>query len=126
MFTIRNRQIEAMAAAMRDRSHGELLNYLRREYPEAIEDVPEGELVPRCREAEAQARRYGMTWQSTIFAFVALTFVLHPDFHLHPPLQSFFQEATIAPDLRLQAAVETLDEEVWAAAAEPAALRDAG
>ena len=72
-----------------------------------------------------QARSYGMTWESSLAAFVVLMFEVAPNFEEHPLIRRVLQLPSVPPDSRIeelwkrtldvhwQAARQNYDPDAW-------------
>lgn len=80
-----------------------------------ISDVVLREMV---REAIRRARSYGLRWESTLTAFVALMFVIAPNFDEHPLIQRVLRNDREPPDSRIDLLMAEISDESWDAAKE--------
>ena len=101
------------------------MEYLRAEHADTIvkvsagtvtlADLPDETLLDLVRPRLRRARDYGMTWESTLTAFVVLTFVVSPSFDQHPAIRRLLTDDTVEPDLRIDQLWEHTSEEDWEA-----------
>jgi hypothetical protein len=81
-----------------------------------IDEVPREVLREMVGKGIERARRYGLTWESTLASFVSLMFVVAPNFDEHPLIQHALTTETIAPDERIELLWEGITDEHWDAA----------
>lgn len=125
---IRGKQMEAFRSVAEADFVARTAEHLRAEHADAPVRLPEGELalseIPEERLLELvrrgveRARAYGMTWESSITAFVVLTFVVAPNFDQHPVIRHVLADPDVPADTRLDGLWEQTTEENWQAAAE--------
>jgi hypothetical protein len=84
----------------------------------AIAELPDETLQGMVRTGVARARSYGLTWESSIFAFVTLMFVAAPNFDEHPIINHILKSVDVEPDLRVNKLWELTSEGTWAAVEE--------
>lgn len=98
--------------------------HLRAEYPQAtvtlptdeeftVDALPDERLHDLVRTGIARARRYGMTFESSIAAFVAVMFEIAPNFDEHRLCQVLLGDEQTAPDARLDELLDVLTEKNW-------------
>ncbi len=90
-----------------------LISHLHEHHEEAVEDLTDEMLLPMVRTGIARARRYGMTWESNLTAFVALMFEIAPNWDEHSFIQAVLNSRHIAPEDKMDVLVERTPEEVW-------------
>lgn len=83
----------------------------------AVEDLDDETLLRMARSGIARARAYGMSWESSITAFVVIMFVVAPNFDDHPLIRRTLEDEEVEPDLRVEQLWELTTEENWEAAA---------
>ena len=79
----------------------------------SVEELPDEILLEMVRNGIARARNYGMSWESSLTAFVVLMFVIAPNFDQHPNIQQVLKDTTIVPDERIDHLWERTSEEDW-------------
>jgi hypothetical protein len=102
MLTIRDAQMRAMQRAADEGFIERLIEYLHDEEASAVAGLGETELRDRTRLGLAEARRHGITWESSLAAFVALMFHAGPRFHRHARVQAILQDTRYVPDERMR------------------------
>lgn len=141
MLKIRPAQIKAFTPAAEAAFERRVAVYLREEHAEEVVTLPAGgdevaELVVRDLDDEtllkmvragiARARSYGMTWESTITAFVVLMFAVAPNFDSHPLIRRVLEDTEVKPELRIEQLWEQTTEENWEVAAQGYDAREWG
>jgi hypothetical protein len=101
-----------------------IVAHLLAEYPKAlvtlptdeeftVDELPEERLYDLVRTGIARARRYGMTFESSIAAFTAVMFEIAPNFDLHRLCQVLLNDEQIEPNARLDELLNVLTEKNW-------------
>lgn len=103
MLKISKQQLDALGQEKRAAYARDLARYLRAEHGDAVRDLSDVELRRRVRIGIARAERYGITWDSTITAFVAIMFEIAPTFDEQAAIRRVLEDARIAPDTRVNA-----------------------
>ncbi len=80
----------------------------------AVQDMPDALLRSVVSRAVDRGRGYGLTQQSTLTAFVALMFVVAPNFDRHPLIRHALTDKSVAPDERISKLWERTTKENWA------------
>jgi hypothetical protein len=65
------------------------------------------------RSGVARGRAHGLTWESSLTKFVALMFVIAPNFDRQPAAAAVLSDASLAPDERVDALIDRLSERDW-------------
>jgi hypothetical protein len=109
---IRQEQIEAFQPAADAGFVRRLAEYLRSAHSESVVRIPSGSLavsrIPSLalsrmvQNGIARGRRYDLTSESSLAAFVAIMFVAAPNFDSHPLIQIVLQDPDVAPDRRIE------------------------
>jgi hypothetical protein len=125
MLIIRPEQMDAFRDVAEQALVSEIIAYLREKHAGAIVRLSDGVYTikqmadERLREmvihAVARARAYGMTWKSSLQAFVVTMVVAAPNFDEHPIIQRILKDEKIAADRRLDALWERTSEQNWEA-----------
>jgi hypothetical protein len=131
MIVIRPEQLEAFSPVAEADFERRVAEYLRESHPGVAVTFPSGEgeskeaevkalddetLLRMVRTGIARARSYGMTWESSITAFVVLTFIVAPNFDDHPLINRFLTNDEVEPDARVDELVAGATEGNWVAA----------
>lgn len=90
-----------------------LAEHLRTEHGPLVEGLPDRLLEEMVRSGLVRARRYGLTWESSLTAFVALMFEVAPNFDEHPPVRRVLLDARVPPDARIEALAGRVSAEEW-------------
>lgn len=123
MLKIRREQIKAFQPVADAAFVRRLAAHVRAEHAEAPVFLPEGETTVELLTDERlhemvgrgveRARAYGMTWESSITAFVVLMFVSAPNFDDHPLLRRVLKDEQTDPDLRIERLWEQTSDDNW-------------
>ena len=112
-FPIRAEQMAAFGAEAEAAFEQRLMAHLREHHRARVCDLPDGVLLDMTRTGIARARRYGITWESNLIAFVALMFEVAPNFDQHPRMQMILTGHNIDPENKIDLLVERTPENVW-------------
>jgi hypothetical protein len=103
-----------------------VLEYLQKSHADTAVHLPAGELLIKeiatetlrgmVKHGIAQARTYGMTWESSLMTFVVFMFMVAPNFDAHPLIQLVLKDPTVEPDHRIEKLWERTTEDNWQAA----------
>lgn len=153
MLTIRPAQIEAFRPVAEAAFERRVAEYLRAEHGDEVVMLPVGEdevserevkdlddatFLKMARTGIARARSHGMTWESSITAFVAIMLTVAPNFDSHPLIRRVLADGGVEPDLRIEhlwgqtseanwdVAVAMYDAGVWGVGGSGEELSDAG
>lgn len=128
MLTIRPEQLEVFQPVAEAAFERRVVEYLRGHHADEgvilptggheVKDIDDKILLKMVRTGIARARSYGMTWESSITAFVVLMFTIAPNFDEHPLIQRVLKNEEIEPDSRFDRLWESITEENWQAAAQ--------
>jgi hypothetical protein len=123
MLKIRTEQYRAFQPLAEAAFVAEVVEHLRETRPDEVVRLPGGQatiaelpddiLSKMVRRGIARARQYGITWRSTLLAFVTLMLVSAPNFDDHPSLRRVLFDCDIDPDERLDKMIEDSTEENW-------------
>lgn len=126
MLKIRPEQLDAFEEVTEAAFERRVAAYLREQHGEepvklaagevALKGLDEETLLRLVRQGVARARAYGMSWESTITAFVVLMFTVAPNFDAHPLIRRALRDASVEPDLRLEEIWDKVTAENWEAA----------
>jgi hypothetical protein len=117
MFQIRTAQLSAFQDEFERAFPARVVEHLRKHHAQAIAGLGGEPLRALVSERIRRARSYGLTWESTIAAFVAMTFAIAPEFDRHPSIRRILHDEKIPPNSRLEGLLEQLTESEWAEAA---------
>jgi hypothetical protein len=81
-----------------------------------VRELPEATLQEMVRDGIERARGYGMTFESSLAAFVVLMFVVAPNFDEHPVVQRRLSDEKVQADARVQGLAKEVPEADWEAA----------
>ncbi|HEV2763344.1 MAG TPA: hypothetical protein VGV38_10250 [Pyrinomonadaceae bacterium] len=91
--------------------------HLRQHYPEHVSGLHEEVLKAMVRGGIARGRGHGLTLRSTLTAFVALMFVVSPNFDEQPTIYEVLNNENLHPDSRLDVLTAMTTDEDWREAA---------
>jgi hypothetical protein len=125
MLRIRPEQYDAFQPVAEAAFVAEVVDHLRNTRPDEVVRLPGGQttiaklpddiLSDMVRGGIARAREYGITWRSTLLAFVKLMFVFAPNFDDHPLLKRVLLDNDTDPNGRLDKLMQNSTEENWEA-----------
>lgn len=110
---IRNEQIEAFKTAADEAFADSLLKDLHAEYAEDIDGLTDETILKRIHYGLSRARRYEITRDAGLAAFVLLMFVVTPHFDEHPDIAEVFQNQDIQPDMRTKWILRNTTNNEW-------------
>lgn len=126
MLSIRAEQMKPFRDAADAAFLRRVADYVRYEHAEhavhlpggsyTVEQLPDDLLLALVGRGVERARAYGMTWESSLTAFVVLTFVVAPNFDEHPLVRRVLGDEQTEPDLRIDGLNESVTDENWEAA----------
>jgi len=79
--------------------------------------LEDDELRFRVRHGVEKARRYGLTWESSLTIFVSHMTTIHPAFDEQPAIQAVLTDVTIPGDEKMQALLGLVEDDEWEEAA---------
>jgi hypothetical protein len=133
MLTIRAEQMKAFRPAAEAAFERRVAAYLRGEHAAEVVLLPAGEdgvderevkdlddetFLKMVRAGIARARAYGLTWESSITAFVVLLFTVAPNFDSHPLIRRVLLDGQSEPDACFEQLWEQTTDDNWEAAQE--------
>ncbi len=101
MLEIRKEQEDAFLLHDEEAFISFIIEHLREEHYDYVSDMPDSMLHEMVSNGLARARSHGFTSPEDLTAFVALMFVMAPNFDEHPVLQKILDDRTIPEDQRL-------------------------
>ncbi|QRK12983.1 hypothetical protein JQX13_24885 [Archangium violaceum] len=113
MLKIDSTQIRAFQAAADHGFQENLLSLLRARHEHTLGGLPDDTLRMMIDKGIIRARSMGLTWQSSIAAFVALMFEIAPNFDEHPVIHRFLSMPDIPPDERIGLLADRIPDAVW-------------
>jgi len=118
---IRSEQIAVFNAIAKTNFVRKLCMHLRTNYAETVVRLPgensvlgelsDDTLETLVRSGVRRAREYGISFESTISAFVALMFEIAPNFHTHEIAQPVLKDENVEANSRVDILLERLSEE---------------
>jgi len=126
MLKIRPEHLEVFQPVAEAAFVAGVVDYLKKTLPDEVVRLPGGPtrvaeltdeiLSNMVRGGIARAREYGITWCSTLAAFVALMFISAPNFDDHPLLKRSLLDNETDPNGRLDKLIQNSTEQNWEAA----------
>lgn len=113
MLSIRQTQLSALQSEADRRFELRVVVHLQEFHAREVAGLGSEQIKRRVREAAARARAYGMTWQSTITAFVAYTFVLAERFDDNPSIQKILADDGTEPNARIDRLLREMRHSHW-------------
>lgn len=120
-MNIRTDQADTLRVERARQREVRLAEHLRDRHGDLVAGLSTDELLQRVRAGIRRAGAHGITWDSTLAAYLVLMFRAAPNFDEHPVVRAVLGHEELAPDLRLAALMEVTDDEHWE---EIAAQRD--
>lgn len=113
MLLIRDEQMLAMTLALQGGFSGQLAGYLRQAHPDSVAHCDERQLLAAVDAARQRAAAYGFAWQSSVLAFVTLTFTVGPHFDRQPRIRQILSEGHVPADSRIAYLAQAVSEAEW-------------
>lgn len=123
MFTLRQAHQDAFQAKAEENFVHKVMAYLREKHADTKVKLPTGEFTVAQLPEEtlrrmiisgiSKAQIYGMTWHSTIIAFVVIMFVAAPNFDEHPQIRDVWGVAKKFPNIFVDILWSNTNEDVW-------------
>lgn len=113
MIKISRDQVADLERAVFAEEVRDMARYMRLEHAEAVAEIDDAELLRRVEKGIARAQSYGMEWDSTITAFVAIMFEVAPTFDEQPAIQRVLSDGRIPADTRIDALWDRTSDEDW-------------
>jgi hypothetical protein len=113
MLKISKRQLTVIDRSVEEAYAREMARYLRREHAEVVARLTDEELLRRVSVAIDRAVGYGLTFDESITAFVAIMFEVSPTFDEQPAIRAVLRDESIAPNLRIDALWPRTTDEDW-------------
>lgn len=123
MLKIRSEQIVAFQPVADAQFVRRIVEYLRNKHASSVVRLPQGPtLIFRLPDAQLQkmvengvtrAKSYGLSWESSITAFVVLMFKVSPNFDQHPAINRGLTDAQVPADERIKKLLELTTSTDW-------------
>lgn len=110
---IRNDQIEAFKTTADESLAESLLKDLRAEYADDVDGLDDETIRRRIHYGLGRARRYEITRDKSLAAFVLLMFVVTPHFDDYPDIQEVLQNEDIKTNMRIKWVLRNTTNEEW-------------
>ena len=125
MLTIRREQFEAFRHVAESAFVRRVVEHLRENVADSVVQLPNEVILVKqisderlrgmVRRGIARARDYGMDWESSVTAFVALMFVAAPNFDKHPLIERVLRDERVEANSRVDQLWERTSEDNWEA-----------
>jgi hypothetical protein len=112
-LVIRSEQLRIFQNADEDRFCRRAAAHIRAEFPLAVGDLSDGELLRRVDLAYERARRFHFTTQATVLGYMVLMFIVGAQFDTHPAIHEILHQEWIPSDARLAYLAEAISPEEW-------------
>jgi hypothetical protein len=123
---IRREQLNAFQEVADDAFVRRVINYVQEKHGTLTIELPSGKFLISDLSDETlsrlahngiiQARKYGMSWESTLTSFVLIMFMTAPNFHQHPIINRILRDESIEPNMRIDRLLEHVTGANWQAA----------
>src|SRR5438094_1256738 len=123
MLRIRTEQLEAFQPVAEASFESRVIDYLHAEHEDAlirsssrtlpIAQLADEDLIQMVRRRIKKAREYGIRWESSLTAFVVLTFIVGANFDEQPAIRQVLTDEQVEPDLRIDQLWERTTEQDW-------------
>lgn len=118
---LRDDQLGAFSADRARQREARLAAHLRARHGDLVAGLSDEALSRRVRVGVRRAATHGITWDSTLAAYLVLMLRVSPRFDEHPVVRAILDFEDLPPDLRIDALMAVTDDEHWE---EIAAARD--
>lgn len=110
---IRESNMEAFAGSAECDFIERVMTHLRENHTVLVAPLPDDVLREMVTNGVARGRSHGLTWESTLTAFVALMFEVAPNFDEHPKVRAGLEAPFLEPDERIQYLPDYVGDEAW-------------
>lgn len=116
MLIIRKDQEAVLEASARTRFVKRITQLIRVDCEAEVNDLSDADLEKQVEAGIARAGERGITWESSVYIFVSLIFVIGPHFDQHPQIRPLLDDDQVSPNERVRRLPEQLSEDVWQSA----------
>ncbi len=120
---IRREQMSTLNAVGRENFELRLTEHVRTRYPAILIGIPGGQipvsqlstdcLLGMVRCGISRAKKYGLTWQSSIAGFTSLMFAIGPDFDEHPAIRRELLDEAVPANSKVDNLSRVVAEPIW-------------
>ncbi|MDQ3132147.1 MAG: hypothetical protein M3Q99_15475 [Acidobacteriota bacterium] len=120
---IRQKQFEVLQEVADKNFVERIVGHLQEKHASLAVELPSGKLIVSDIPVEtlhrlvsggvAQAREYGITWETNLTSFVVMMFIASPNFHLHSAVNAILQDEDVKSEDRVDRLVENITEAEW-------------
>jgi hypothetical protein len=126
---IRSEQLHALETCLNDRLRERIAAHLVEHHEPVVRHLSPSRLLDEVAGAIERAAVYGFEWQTSILAYVLLTFHVGPYFDCHPRISRILSDHDMPPDSRIEYLSSAITADEWQEARQtpvPHALRARG
>jgi len=120
MIIIRQEQMALFERNAQLDFENKVIAHIKEHHSDRTQGLSDDILRKRVQDGILRARSYDLSWENTITAYVALLFVIAPNFDDHPALYPTLIDKNVAPNDRIDKLIERAREKDWAEARENA------
>lgn len=102
MIQLRPEQIAAFQRQAETGLLDRIVQHVRTEHAVIVNGFPDPTVREMVQNGIARARRYGLTWESSLTAFVGLMFAVAPNFDEQPAIHGVLTDGHFAADERIE------------------------
>jgi hypothetical protein len=113
MLVIRPEQMALLEEAVQRAFVERVVAHLQQHHPESVKGISDADLRERVTCGIACGREHGLTWASTLTAFVTLQFVVSPRFYHQPNIQAALTAEGVAERDRFDQLFASTNEQDW-------------
>ncbi len=112
-WKIRPEQHKEFDRAAENSFVGRCIEFLKEKLPDQVGSLPPEILQQGVEDGIVKAKKYGMTWQSSLLTFVTLMFEVGPKFDQHPIISRILTDPRFPPNERTKRLFQHLNESDW-------------
>lgn len=113
MLSLRRGQTNVFEPLVEEALVARIAWFLRIEAANEIQSLDDETLFETIRAGVKRGRELGLTWTSTLGAFVGCLIAVGPKFHEHPAVKAVMAETTLSADERFESLATRLSNEQW-------------
>ena len=107
---IRREQLTAITQAQQTGFEKAVVDFLRREMPDAISTLTDTSLNELIRNSQCRAAEYGIDEPVPLTQFICLTVTAGPRFDTQPDVNTYLLDANLSQTEKMQALIDQVDE----------------
>jgi hypothetical protein len=113
MLRIRAEQMIAMEIALQHPLHRRIAQHVREKYALHVAHLDDAQLRDKVTAAAERAAGFGFVWQTSVLAFVSLTFTVGPYFDQHPRIAAILGDRRVPADSRIEYLADAISATEW-------------